>query len=204
MIKVCGNNDAAFARQAERLGVDYLGFIFHPRSPRAVTPAEARAIVASLSGHATPVGVFVHQTVPEILAIVREVGLPVVQLHSPAYAPADATALQVAGCEVWQAVTDAIPSGHPADAFLIEAPPRNGLPGGTGSRSDWSLVAEAHRLGRRAVLAGGLSADNLADALATGCDIVDVNSSLESAPGRKDPARLETLLRVYRHCEDER
>lgn len=193
-LKVCGINDPAFAQEAEALGIDYLGLIFYPKSPRGVTPDQACDIVRALHGRARLVGVFVDTPLPSILAIAREVGLSVVQLHSPAYSPADIRALQAAGLTVWQMVTDSLPADSPADAFLIEASPGATLPGGTGRRSDWSLVDAAHRLGRKVVLAGGLSADTIADALATGCDVADINSSLETSPGHKSMDRLRRLL----------
>lgn len=99
-LKVCGVNDPAFAVAAEAAGVDYLGFIFHPKSPRNVDPEQARAITASLSGRARRVGVFVSQTADEIAAVCRAAGLQVVQLHRRAV-EADVSALRAAGFEVW-------------------------------------------------------------------------------------------------------
>ena len=78
MLKVCGVTDPAFAVAAEAAGVDYLGFIFHPKSPRNVTPEQARTIVRVLSGRARRVGVFVSQTAAEIAAVCRAAGLQVV------------------------------------------------------------------------------------------------------------------------------
>lgn len=202
-IKVCGINDPAFAREAESLGVDYLGLIFYAASPRSVTPERALDIARALRGRARLVGVFVDTPPSAIPALARDIGLSVVQLHSPAYTADDIRALHAAGLEVWQMATDSLPAESPADAFLIEASPQgsptpesgNGaLPGGTGHRSDWSLVSAAHRLGRKAVLAGGIGPDNLAEALATGCDVADVNSALETSPGHKSTALLHRLL----------
>ena len=89
-LKVCGVNDAAFAIEAARLGADYLGFIFAPSSPRAVTPEAARRIVRAVrEAVPTPprlVGVFVDQTVAEILSVLRTVGLDIAQLHRRATA----------------------------------------------------------------------------------------------------------------------
>ena len=174
-LKVCGINDAAFAAEAEAAGVDYLGFIFHPRSPRYVTPEQARAIVAPLSGRARRVGVFVSQTPDEIVRICRTAGLQVVQLHRRA-SEADVAALRAAGFEVWT-----LAGGAVGDGLLFDS-----------SHGDGET---AFRRGPyKAILAGRIGVDNLAEALAAGPDILDVNSSLETAPGVKSVARLRDLL----------
>ena len=178
-LKVCGVNDAAFAVAAEAAGVDYLGFIFHPKSPRNVDVAQARAIAASLSGHARRVGVFVSQTADEIAAVCRDAGLQVVQLHRRA-AEADVAALRAAGFEVWT-----LAGGAVGDGLLFDS-----------SHGDGET---AFRKGPyKAILAGRIGVDNLAEALACVPDILDVNSSLESAPGVKSVERLQDFLAVLR------
>ena len=99
-IKVCGITSAAFARRAEAMGADYLGFIFAARSPRRITPDAAAAIVATLAGGARRVGVFTDSLVEEILSVARRVPLDVVQLHSTDYGADDIAALKSAGLEV--------------------------------------------------------------------------------------------------------
>ena len=103
-IKICGINDAVFAAEAVRLGVDYLGFIFEPSSPRFVTLEKAEEIVSSLDAslrrRVRLVGVFVRETPAEIIATMRRVGLDVVQLHRRASSE-DVAALKAAGYEVW-------------------------------------------------------------------------------------------------------
>ena len=179
-LKVCGVNDAAFAVAAETAGVDYLGFIFHPKSPRNVTVEQARAIAASLSGRARRVGVFVSQTAEEIVAVCREAGLQVVQLHRRA-SEADVAALRAAGFEVWT-----LAGGAVGDGLLFDS-----------SHGDGET---AFRKGAyRAILAGRIGVDNLADALALGPDILDVNSSLETEPGVKSVEKLSCLLSALRN-----
>ena len=196
-LKVCGVNDAAFAAEAARRGVDFLGLIFAAKSPRCVTPDAAKAIRAaacSAAGEASPrfVGVFVDAPVGEIARIAESVPLDVVQLHGP-YSDGDIGELRRLSSvrlEVWRLLGDT-PGAE--DAVLLDG--RDGAKsGGTGRRADWSLVPGLKRRGLRVVLAGGLSADSIAAAAATGADVLDVNSSLETAPGKKSVSRLAELL----------
>ena len=193
LLKVCGINDAAFAARAAALGVDYLGFIFEPSSPRAVTPGWARATRAALPRSVTVVGVFVHQTVGEIRSVVDDVGLDVVQLHRAA-TDDEIRALQKAGVRVWTLDDGIRQDGGVADGIVVDG--RDGArSGGTGRLADWP---RAHQLSARdvfTILAGGLGAENLAAAAETGAAVLDVNSALETAPGVKSIRRLEALMR---------
>ena len=203
-LKICGVRDGAFARRAEELGVDYLGFIFAEKSPRYVTPDAAAAIAATL-GRAKLVGVFTTLTIDEILEIARKIPLDVVQLHSREYGADEITRLKAAGLEVWQLgakegaanVADFVNPREGAvvpDAVLLDGWDGT-LCGGTGRRADWEFASELASVGVRVVLAGGLSAGNLGGAVATGCAVLDVNSSLEESPGVKSIALLEDLFR---------
>ena len=180
-IKVCGVNDAGFAVAAARLGVDYLGFIFEPSSPRFVTPGEAAEISAAIAASAGDgrkvrlVGVFVSQSVEEILGVVRETGMDVVQLHRRASAE-DVAALKEAGCEVWT-----LAGGAHGDGVLFDSSH------GDGAR-------DFERLGCRTILAGKIGVENVDKAIAMGPDVIDVNSSLETSPGRKSVRLLKELL----------
>ena len=195
-LKICGINDAAFAAEAARRGVDYLGFIFEPSSPRYVTVEKAALIAAADWGqsalpgstpntqttqtpkqpkHPLLVGVFVRHSVAEIIAIMRAARLDVVQLHRRADA-ADVAALRAAGYEVWT-----LAGGAEGDGVLFDS-----------SHGDGET---AFRRGAyRAILAGRIGVDNLAAALALGPDVLDVNSSLETAPGVKSAERLVQFL----------
>ena len=185
LLKVCGITETAFACAADAAGVDFLGFIFAERSPRRVTVEQAKAICGGLSPRVRKVGVFVEQSVADIVQIMRSVGLDVVQLHRRATGD-DVEHLRNEGFEVWT-----LDGGVDGDAVVIDSP----LGGGSGTPGDWSRVAAAHARGVRAVLAGGLGPENLSAAAETGADVLDVNSSLETAPGVKSVSRLELLLR---------
>lgn len=198
-IKVCGITDAAFARHAEALGVDYLGFIFAEGSPRRISPETAAGIVRALDGRARCVGVFTAKPVDEIRAVAARVPLDVVQLHSTDYAAADVARLKADGLEVWQLFRDEAWSDLPAaDAVLLDGV-ADGRCGGTGQRADWSRAEQLAATGVRVVLAGGISAENIRSAAATGCAVLDANSSLETSPGVKSIARLERLIAAMRN-----
>ena len=198
-LKICGITDAAFAVEAARRGVDYLGLIFAERSPRRVTVEQARQIVASVRA-TTPVvpvvprfvGVFVSHSAEDIVKIATSLALDVIQLHGD-YGAEKVAALKAEGFEVWRLFVEQ--ECDAPDAVLLDG--RKGTQcGGTGMRADWSLVEPLKRVGRRVILAGGISAANIADATATGADILDINSSIETSPGVKSLALLNELLRA--------
>lgn len=199
-LKVCGITDAAFAVEAARRGVDYLGLIFAEGSPRWVTEVRAREIVGAVrqAGFAPRfVGVFVKHSVAEIAEIASRMGFEVIQLHGE-YSSDEVASLKAQGYEVWRlhgpttGRTGILPVDSCEDAVLLD-----GRRGTESHRADWSLVAPLKAAGRRVVLAGGISAANIADAVATGADVIDVNSAIESAPGVKSPALLAELLEAW-------
>ena len=213
-LKICGVRDGAFARRAEELGVNYLGFIFAEKSPRYVTPDAAAAIAATLGRARCPqravsasvklVGVFTTTTIDEILEIARKIPLDVIQLHSREYGADEILRLKAAGLEVWQLgakdgaanVAEFVNSREGAvvpDAVLLDGWDGT-LCGGTGRRADWEFASELALAGVRVVLAGGLSSANIGGAAATGCAVLDVNSSIEESPGVKSLALLEDLF----------
>lgn len=177
-LKVCGINDLRFAVEAEKRGVDYLGFIFHPSSPRNVSVPEAAAITAALSGRARRVGVFVCQSVEEILTVMKAAALDVVQLHRRA-SEEDVACLKTAGYEVWT-----LAGGAPGAGVLFDSSHGDG-------ESDFVKGPYT------AILAGKIGIDNLAAARRLNPDILDVNSSLESSPGVKELSRLTEFLAAF-------
>lgn len=203
-LKICGITDAAFAVEAARRGVDCLGLIFAEGSPRRVDEVRAREIVDAVrQGGCSPrfVGVFVKHPVAEIAGIVSNVGFEVVQLHGE-YSSDEVAFMKAQGYEVWRlhgpttGGTGILPVDSCEDAVLLD-----GRRGTESHRADWSLVAPLKAAGRRVVLAGGISAANLADAVATGADVIDVNSAIESVPGVKSPALLAELLAAWKSVQ---
>lgn len=181
-IKVCGINDAVFAAEASRLGVDYLGFIFEPSSPRFVTPEKAVEIVSSLDAslrrRVRLVGVFVRETPAQIIETMRRVGLDVVQLHRRATGE-DVAALKAAGYEVWT-----LAGGAEGDGVLFDS-----------SHGDGDTAFRTG--GFKSILAGRIGVENVANALALKPDIIDVNSSIETQPGVKSTILLAAFLAEF-------
>lgn len=192
--KVCGITRAADALHAVRYGATAIGFVFWPASPRYIAPGDAAAIVSELPAAITKVGVFVNQPVDEIALIAAVAGITTIQLHGdepPAYAAAFAW-------PVWRALSLAGANGTlaawPMDVtILLDAhdPVRRG---GTGQPVDWGEAGKVAAR-RRVVLAGGLTPDNVEQAIVTVRPIgVDVSSGVEEAPGVKDFDKVARFL----------
>ncbi len=201
-VKICGLNDAAGFDAAVDAGADWVGFVFFPASPRAVTPAQAAALSARHRGGPLRVGLFVDPSDAGVAATLAAVKLDVLQLYVP---PARAAALrQRFGVPVWRAVgvTNAaeLPGAEPVDGFVIEPKPPAGAtrPGGNAVALDWSLLT-----GWRAplpwLLAGGLGPDNVAAAIrASAATAVDVSSGVERSRGVKDPELIRAFVAAAR------
>lgn len=202
-IKICGITNAEDADVALSAGADALGFVFHRRSPRAVSPDAVRAIVAGLPPFVLAVGVFVNETAEAVRAIMDECGLALAQLHgdeTAAYCeqlkrPA-LKALRVKDRTSFLALAEfqgrANVRGFVLDAFSDQAY------GGTGRTVDWTLAAEAAQAAP-VLLAGGLTPDNVAEAIrAVRPYGVDVSSGVEAGPGKKDPAKVKAFIEAAR------
>ena len=202
-VKICGVNDPVSFDTVVAERADWLGFVFFPASPRAVTPAQAAALSARAEGGPARTGLFVDPSDGDVARVLEVVKLEVLQVYAPPHRVAE---LRVCfGLPVWRAVgvstVEDLPdvSGH-ADALLIDAkPPKDATrPGGNGVPFDWSLLA-----GWQApcpwLLAGGLTPENVAEAIrASGAPGVDVSSGVESAPGVKDPDLIRAFIRAAR------
>ena len=201
-VKICGITTLADARAAIAAGADALGFVFVPGTPRFIAPDLAGEIVRELPPFIARVGLFVDaetRTVAE--ALVRS-GMDTLQFHGEETpdlvrqfrrAVKVMKAFRVRGEETLMrlpAYADAV------DAILLDAYVA-GAHGGTGAQFDWNLAVQARDLGRPLVLAGGLTPANVAEAVRTVRPYgVDVSSGVESAPGRKDPAKLAEFVRA--------
>lgn len=195
-LKICGITSLADARAAVECGADYLGFNFYRPSPRYIAPAAAREIIAQLPAEVTPVGVFVNEARPEdVLEIMAESGVRFAQLHGDE----DADYCARVGAErvikvlrVGDGFEPRTALEFPASAILLDAYDAK-LYGGTGKTANWAVAREVARL-TKVFLAGGLSPDNIAEAIRAGEPFaVDVNSGVESAPGHKDAEKLHRL-----------
>jgi phosphoribosylanthranilate isomerase len=188
-VKVCGITNLEDALAALEAGAELLGFNFYARSPRYVTPAEARRVVERLPEGVECVGVFVNEAAPaEVERVAREAGVGAVQLHGDESAEfcgalrgfKTIKALRVAPDFK---VEDA--AAYPTDAVLLDAYVA-GVWGGTGHTFDWALARRTREAVPRLFLAGGLKPENVAEAVAAVRPYaVDVCSGVETAPGRK-------------------
>jgi phosphoribosylanthranilate isomerase len=195
-LKVCGLTSLEDASAAIDCGAEYLGFNFYPKSPRYIAPTAARAIIERLPDDVISVGVFVNEPRPEdVDEILRASGAQMAQLHgdeSPAYCAGVGAERVIKALRVGDDFDARRVLDYPASAVLLDAFDAK-LYGGTGRTANWAVAREAARL-TRVFLAGGLSPENIIEAIrAVEPFAVDVNSGVESAPGRKDANKLEAL-----------
>lgn len=202
-VKVCGITRAEDAELAVSLGADYLGFIQYPKSPRYLPPEKFRELAPSLPS-VKKVGVIVYSSMDE-LAAYKDAGFDYLQIHFPNDTPFFEVALWtevIPPNMMWLAPR--VPPGREldlaflplADHFLLDTFDPHQV-GGTGKTGDWAnfkrLMALYQKI--RWVLAGGLSPDNIGDAITqSGTRNVDVNSGIESAPGVKDHDKMRAFF----------
>ena len=202
-VKICGITNGEDAEQAVRLGAWAIGLNHHRESPRFCPPDVAAEIGAALKRRCEVVGVFVNATLDEVARAADEEGLTMLQLHGDEGPAFCAEAARRTGCGVIKAVrVRSAADVRAAQAFrtdyhLLDAH-RPEAPGGTGESFDWELAA-AHRPGIPVILAGGLTPDNVGEAIATaGPYAVDVASGVEASPGRKDPDLVAAFFEASR------
>ena len=197
-VKICGITKLEDAKLAIELGAHALGLNFHPESPRSITPANAAELIDRLSPFVTTVGVFVNWEAEPVVALCRALHLHTAQLHgdeTPEVVDAVAEQMQVIkALRVGQGTPAPVYTKYRSAAgFLIDAA-QPGQFGGTGTTANWHLartIAQSHRV----ILAGGLSPENVGEAIRVVRPYaVDVASGVESRPGRKDPAKLRALF----------
>jgi phosphoribosylanthranilate isomerase len=195
-VKICGITNHEDAQAAVDAGADALGFVFYPPSPRHVSPKQAAQIILRLPPFVTTVGLFVDAALETVNDLAARCKLDRIQLHgseTPAFCG-----------QVRQPVIKAfrmksveslrqLPS-YRVSAYLLDAYVEGALPGGTGTPFPWALAARAKVYGP-VILAGGLTPDNIATAIAqTRPYGVDVSSGVESAPGIKDHRKVREFV----------
>lgn len=193
-VKVCGITNLDDALAALEAGADMLGFNFYTRSPRYISPIEARGIIERLPEGISSVGVFVNELTPaEVERIAREAGLSTIQLHgdeTPEYCRSLRGLTTIKALRVGADYNVESAVAYQTDAVLLDAYVQ-GERGGTGHTFDWSLATLTRERVPRLFLAGGLNPGNVAAAVAAVRPYaVDVCSGVETAPGRKSPGLL--------------
>ena len=196
-VKICGLTNLADALLAAGLGAHALGFIFHSKSPRQVAPEDARDLIRQLPPFVLSVGVFMDEPLAAVQELAARVGLDWVQLHgqeSPNYCRSLGRRV-IKGFRIRDesSLADLAPYRGAVQAFLLDTY-KKGQVGSTGETFDWHLAWEAHAYGP-IVLAGGLTPENVAQAIAIARpQAVDVASGVEALPGKKDPEKLRAFF----------
>jgi phosphoribosylanthranilate isomerase len=196
-VKICGITRRDDALCAVDAGADMLGFIFVPSSRRYLSPDEVADIVSSVPGEILTVGVFVNAARAMLLDVVRRSGVKAVQLHGDE-PPSETEGLPVRVLKAHRVKPDFDPAGlrryhvdaHVLDTFVA------GVHGGTGQVFDWR-IARAAAAQAKVILGGGLTPENVADAIAqAGPAGVDVSSGVEIEPGIKDHEKIRRFARA--------
>ena len=202
-VKICGITTVDDALAAVEAGADALGFMFYEPSVRHITAAQAAPILHALPALVSKVGVFVNPTEEFVRRTLDQCALDALQFHggeSPAFCrqfrPKIIKAFRVQTAESLLATKE-----FPTETWLLDSHVP-GQPGGTGARFNWEIARQAVAAGGRILLAGGLTPQNVGEAVRLVRPYgVDVSSGVESAPGRKDPAKVRAFIRAARGVE---
>jgi phosphoribosylanthranilate isomerase len=204
-IKICGITNLDDALLAAELGADALGFIFVKTSLRRIRPSTARKIIQELPPFVTPVGVVADAEHDEILELIDETGVRCVQLHGNE-SPKQLAKFPVPVYKSFRVDKEfnlETLRRYKGSAYLLDTHVDGAL-GGTGKTFDWDVAIKAKAYGR-IILAGGLNPENILEAIQTVQPYaVDVNSGVESAPGKKDKNKLEQLFKTIRSLQSEK
>ena len=195
-VKICGITNLEDGLAAAEAGADALGFVFYERSPRHVSIEAAAQIISQLPPFVVKVGVFVDAPEEVVVRAAGQCGLSLLQFHgeeTPDYCLQfglmSMKAFRVSGPEALRQLED-----YPTDAWLLDAYTPGQL-GGTGETFNWDLAVAAVQLGRPVFLAGGLTPENVEEAVRRVRPYgVDVSSGVEAAPGKKDHARVRAFI----------
>jgi phosphoribosylanthranilate isomerase len=202
-IKVCGITNIEDALAAVELGADALGFVL-AHSPRQVSQKTLKRLVAGLPPFISKVGVFVDSPLDEVKNIMSECGLTLAQLHG-SESPEYCQALYPRAIKAFQVKDAAILTQLPlykVSAYLLDGY-HSKLKGGSGQSFDWEIAQQARGLGR-IILSGGLTPENVAQAIAIARPYgVDVSSGVEVSPGKKDHHKLAAFIKAAKESKSE-
>ncbi len=195
-VKICGITNVADGLAAAESGADMVGLMFYEKSPRHITMQTAEDIARQLPPSIVKVGVFVNPSEDLVLRAIGECGVTLLQFHGDEppefctqFGVMNMKAFRVRDLESLHALTN-----YTTDAWLLDAYTPDKL-GGTGATFNWDLAVEAQKFGRPVFLAGGLTPENVAEAVRRVRPFgVDVSSGVESARGKKDRAKVEAFI----------
>ncbi len=199
-VKICGLTNFADAQVAVEAGADALGFIFYEKSSRFVPLETAAEISRNLPPFLMRVGVFVNAPADFVLRAIAECNLTMLQFHGDEppefctqFALMNMKAFRIRDAESLKEIPD-----YQTDAYLLDAFSSTTL-GGTGEKFNWDLAVAAQKFGKPIFLAGGLTPENIADAVRKVQPFgVDVSSGVESAPGKKDHTKVRAFIEAVR------
>jgi phosphoribosylanthranilate isomerase len=202
-VKICGITNLEDALKAIEYGADALGFVFYRKSPRQITPEAAREIVRELPPFVTTVGVFVDEEPKNVERVLEYARIDAAQFHGEE--PPEA-------CQIERPVIKAIRVREPKDVermkdynvsgFLLDAYLPD-MPGGTGRKFNWEYAIEAKKFNRPVILAGGLTAESVEEAILQVQPYgVDVSSSVEREKGKKDHDKLRLFIQRAKEVID--
>ena len=199
-VKICGVTNMADALAAAEAGADMIGLNFYEKSPRYLSLATAAEISRALPPFVLRVGVFVNPEESQVVEAIAACGLNLLQFHGDEDSDfcTQFGLMSVKALRVRDAESLAALEHFHTDAFLLDAYSKSGL-GGTGEKFNWDLAVAAQKCGKPIFLAGGLTPENVADAVKkVNPFAVDVSSGVESAPGKKDAAKVRAFIAAVR------
>ncbi len=196
-VKICGITNTEDAVMAIEAGADALGFVFHGKSPRFITPDNAAEIIRKLPPFVTTVGLFVNPDIGFVNSTADSCGIDIIQLHGDETADFCSRVnrrvvkvFRIRNEESLSSIKDYRVAGFLLDAYSPEAY------GGTGKTFNWDIARDAKKYGP-VILAGGLSPENVRQAIERVKPYaVDVSSGVEAAPGRKDPGKVREFIKM--------
>ena len=196
-VKICGLTNLADAEVAVDAGADLLGFVFYEISPRYVAIPVAGQIARQLPPFAVKAGVFVNAPADFVTQAISACGLNVLQFHGDE-TPEYCTQFGVMSLKAFRIRDEsslaALPAYATTDGLLLDAYSSSGL-GGTGEKFNWELAMAAKKFGKPIFLAGGLTPENVANAVRRAQPFgVDVSSGVEMSPGKKDAAKMRAFI----------
>ncbi|HEX3558706.1 MAG TPA: phosphoribosylanthranilate isomerase [Pyrinomonadaceae bacterium] len=205
LVKICGITNAEDALAAVEAGADLLGFNFYSKSPRYISPREARRIAEALPRSVARVGVFVNEDGPEAIArAVSEADVGAAQLHgdeTPEFCARLVEISVIKALRVGRGFSVERASLYKTDALLLDAYVKDAW-GGTGQTFDWSVARRTREVVAKLFLAGGLTPENVAEAVREVRPFaVDVCSGVETSPGRKSYELMRNFVEAVRAVE---
>lgn len=202
-VKICGITNPADGIAAAEAGADMIGLMFYDKSPRNISVATAKQVAQAVPPFVMKVGVFVNPDEDFVMRAIGECGLSLLQFHGdePPEFCTQFGLMSMKAFRIRDAVSlDELPK-YPTDAYLLDAYSPEAR-GGTGEKFNWNLAVEAQKFGKPIFLAGGLTPENVAEAVQKVQPFaVDVSSGVESAPGKKDHKKVRAFIAAAKSIE---